>query len=113
MVGLDAQQKLNTWRSTDLANWTEPQALDTHGEPISADGENRPKIAFGPQGQVVISYTRPLDKPYTGWIRMLRSSDGGASFKAEVRADRLALTALTQGTGGLPVFFSRRGIVRP
>jgi hypothetical protein len=82
MVALDAQQKLSTWRSTDLASWTEPHPLDTRGDPISADGENRPKIAFGPQGQVVISYTRPLDKPYTGWIRMLRSTDGGATFSA-------------------------------
>jgi hypothetical protein len=82
MVALDAQQKLSTWRSTDLASWGEPHPLDTGGEPISADGENRPKIAFGPKGQVVISYTRPLDKPYTGWIRMLRSTDGGATFSA-------------------------------
>jgi hypothetical protein len=82
MVGLDKQQQLSTWQSTDLANWSEPRKLATSGDPISADGENRPKIAFGPQGQVVISYTRPLDKPYTGWIRMLRSGDGGATFTA-------------------------------
>ncbi len=80
IVGLDAQQQLSTWRSTDLATWSEPHKLETSGDAISADGENRPKIAFGPQGQVVISYTRPLDKPYTGWIRMLRSGDGGANF---------------------------------
>ena len=82
MVGLDAQQQLSTWRSTDMATWTAPHPLDTRGDAISADGENRPKIAFGPQGQAVISYTRPLDKPYTGWIRMLRSSDGGESYSA-------------------------------
>lgn len=80
MVGLDAQQQLSTWRSTDLENWSQPQKLDIHAEPLSADGENRPKIAFGPQDRVVISYTRPLDKPYTGWIRMLRSADGGRTF---------------------------------
>jgi hypothetical protein len=82
MVGLDAQQQLSLWHSTDLATWSAPRMLETGGDPISADGENRPKIAFGPNGQVVISYTRPLDKPYTGWIRMLRSSDGGANFSA-------------------------------
>ncbi len=82
IVGLDAQQQLSTWRSTDLATWSVPHKLETSGDPISADGENRPKIAFGPQGQAVISYTRPLDKPYTGWIRMLRSGDGGANFSA-------------------------------
>jgi hypothetical protein len=82
VVALNAQQQLSISRSTDLVTWSEPRQLDTHGDPISADGENRPKIAFGPQGQAVISYTRPLDKPYTGWIRMLRSSDGGATFSA-------------------------------
>jgi hypothetical protein len=80
MVGLDAQLRLFTARSTDLATWSAPQLLDSGADPISADGENRPKLAFGPNGQVVISYTRPLDKPYTGWIRMLRSTDGGTTF---------------------------------
>ncbi len=80
MVGLDAKQQLYTASSTDLANWSAPQVLDVGADPISADGENRPKLAFGPKGQVVISYTRPLEKPYTGWIRMLRSTDGGATF---------------------------------
>lgn len=82
MVGVDAQQRLFTARSTDLSTWSAPQLLETGGEPISADGENRPKLAFGQNQQAVISYTRPLDKPYTGWIRMLRSSDGGATFSA-------------------------------
>jgi hypothetical protein len=80
MVGMDAKQQLYTAQSTDLASWSAPHILDTGGDPISADGENRPKLAFGPKGQVVISYTRPLEKPYTGWIRMLRSTDGGATF---------------------------------
>ena len=80
MVGLDAQQKLFTARSTDLKTWSAPQMLDAGADPISADGENWPKLAFGPDHQAVISYTRPLDKPYTGWIRMLRSADGGSSF---------------------------------
>jgi len=80
MVGLDAKQQLYTANSTDLATWSTPHVLDVSADPISADGENRPKLAFGPSGQVVISYTRPLEKPYTGWIRMLRSTDGGATF---------------------------------
>jgi len=80
MVALDAQQQLYTARSTDLAQWSEPRPVDRANDPIAADGESRPKLAFGPQGQVVISYARPLEKPYTGWIRMLRSSDGGATF---------------------------------
>ena len=80
MVGMDAKQQLYTAQSADLASWSAPHILDSAGDPISADGENRPKLAFGPKGQVVISYTRPLEKPYTGWIRMLRSTDGGTTF---------------------------------
>jgi hypothetical protein len=88
LVGVDAQQRLYTARSTDLATWSQPQLLDSSADPISADGENHPKLAFGPQGQAVISYTRPLDKPYTGWIRMLRSTDGGATFSAPFTVHR-------------------------
>ena len=88
MVGLDSANQLSIWRSLDLLNWSESRRLETHGDAISADGENRPKIAFGPNGQVVVSYTRPLEKPYTGWIRMLRSSDGGATFSAPFTVHR-------------------------
>jgi hypothetical protein len=94
MVGVDAQQQLYIARSTDLSTWSAPQLLDSAGDPISADGENHPKLAFGPNQQAVISYTRPLEKPYTGWIRMLRSTDGGASFAAPftVHADTQEIT---------------------
>jgi hypothetical protein len=49
---------------------------------------------FGPQGWAVISYTMPLAKPYTGFIRMLRSSDGGQTFSAPftVHQDRQEIT---------------------
>ncbi|MEO8057030.1 MAG: YCF48-related protein [Burkholderiales bacterium] len=43
---------------------------------------------------------------------VLRSSDSGASFIAEVRRDRLSLTALTANAAGQPVFYSRQGIVK-
>jgi hypothetical protein len=43
---------------------------------------------------VVVSYTQPLAKPYTGEIRMLRSADGGRSFSAPftVHRDRQLIT---------------------
>jgi hypothetical protein len=61
---------------------------------IAAEGENRPKIVFGPNQWVVITYTQPLSKPYTGEIRMLRSEDGGKSFSAPftVHQDRQIIT---------------------
>lgn len=42
---------------------------------------------------------------------LLRSSDNGASFKSEVRADRVSLTAVTVDVQGQPVLFSRQGVV--
>ena len=96
VVGLDADQHLfvQHTQGSDLAHWDPPQVLNTGEDDISADGENRPKIAFGPHQWAVISYTRPLTKPYTGWIRMLRSQDGGQSFSAPftVHADQQVIT---------------------
>jgi hypothetical protein len=84
----------------DGRSWSAPRALAAD-ERISADGENRPKIAFGPGGVVVISYTQPLAKPYTGAIRMLRSTDGGAHFGAPftVHADRQLITHRFEAIG--------------
>lgn len=94
VVGLDAQSQLFVQTSADEgSNWEARRLLDTRGDPISADGENRPKIAFG-RDAAVVSYTKPQPKPYTGDIRMLRSEDGGKSFSPPftVHDDRQAIT---------------------
>ena len=74
--------------------FSDPAIIDTGSDEIAADGENRPKIAFGPNGWAVISYTQPLAKPYTGNIRMLRSDDGGQTFSRPftVHDDRQLIT---------------------
>lgn len=64
--------------------WSSPRRVQQQGEPVSADGENRPKIAFGRKGEIYITYTKPLAKPYTGEIRFVRSDDGGKSFAAPI-----------------------------
>lgn len=64
----------------DGATWSAPRAVLRTPEAVEANGEGRPKVAFGPQRQVYISYTKPLGKPHTGDIRFVRSTDGGASF---------------------------------
>ncbi|MDZ4251017.1 MAG: hypothetical protein U1A72_00390, partial [Sulfuritalea sp.] len=95
VVGLDSEGRLFVQSSDDLGRrWNPPRLLDIGSDKVAADGENRPKIAFGPQRRVVISYTQPLAKPYTGEIRMLRSDDGGASFSAPmtVHRDRQLIT---------------------
>ncbi|HTN66386.1 MAG TPA: exo-alpha-sialidase, partial [Burkholderiaceae bacterium] len=77
LLGLDADSRLTLRLSSDDGrSWGRPRLLDTGGDRVAADGEARPKLAFGPNGLVVIAYTHPLAKPYTGEIRMLRSADG-------------------------------------
>ena len=51
-------------------------------------------MAFGPNGWAVVTYTQPLPKPYTGFVRMLRSADGGQTFSAPftVHQDRQEIT---------------------
>lgn len=90
-VALDAAGRL--WRasvhsgqilvdvSSDLGQtFGVPVAVNATPEKIGADGELRPKIALGPQGQIYLSWTQPLAKPYSGHIRFSRSIDGGKTF---------------------------------
>ncbi len=74
--------------------WSSPHRIQQQPEPVAADGENRPKLAFGTQGELYISYTKPLAKPYTGEIRFVRSLDGGKTFlpPVTVHANRDEIT---------------------
>lgn len=96
ITGLDEQGRLFVQHTSASApgTWSPRQVLDTGKDAISADGENRPKLAFGPHRWAVLSYTQPLKKPYTGFIRMLRSEDGGQTFSAPstVHQDRQEIT---------------------
>lgn len=60
--------------------WSAPVRIQRSGEAVAADGESWPKLAFGPGGELYVAYTKPLAKPYTGEIRLVRSLDGGQSF---------------------------------
>ena len=73
---------------------SKPVAVNKKAEPVSAEGENRPKIALGPKGEIYVSWTSPLPKPYTGRIRFARSHDGGKSFSAPITVhhDRAVIT---------------------
>lgn len=75
-------------------SWTAPRRVQRVPEPIEAAGESRPKLAFGRGGEVYVTYTRPLAKPYTGEIRFVRSVDGGQTFAAPitVHKDRALIT---------------------
>ncbi len=74
--------------------WSRWAPVNAAPEPVAADGDSRPKVATGPGGEVYVTWTRPLAKPYTGFIRFSRSTDGGRTFAAPVtlHADRREIT---------------------
>jgi hypothetical protein len=72
-------------RSADAGkSWSAPQPVNAVAEGIGAEGDARPKIALGTRGEVYVSWTKPLAKPYTGDIRFARSLDGGKTFSVPV-----------------------------
>ena len=61
-----------------------PVAVNRKPEAISARGENRPKIAVGKKNDIYVSWTKPLEKRFTGHIRFSHSTDGGEYFSEPV-----------------------------
>lgn len=62
-----------------------PVTVNALPEPIAADGENRPKLAFGTKGELFVSWTRTLEEAkYAGHIRFARSLDDGRTFSTPI-----------------------------
>lgn len=61
-----------------------PVTVNPEAEYIAAEGENRPKILVAGNGNIYVSYTQPLETPFSGNIRFSRSLDGGKSFSAPI-----------------------------
>ena len=80
----DAQYVVLQMSEDGGKTWSAIRRIQAQPEAISADGENRPKIAFGTKGELYVAYTKPLPKPYTGEIRFVRSLDGGTTFSAPI-----------------------------
>jgi hypothetical protein len=59
-----------------------PIEVNTTAERIYAEGENRPKIAFGPHDEIYVSWSQPRAEPWTGFVRFARSLDRGEHFSA-------------------------------
>lgn len=57
------------------------RAVNAEPEDIDVNGENRPKIAFGADAQLYVTWTKKLPGGYNGAIRFSRSLDGGATFE--------------------------------
>lgn len=62
--------------------WSGSVVVHAEPEKIETNGENRPKVAFGREGQVYVSWTLKTEAPFTGEIRFSRSTDGGRTFEA-------------------------------
>ena len=76
------------YRSADLGqSWSSPAVVNAIPEAVSADGENRPKLVVAPDGTLVVTWTRPLGKPYSGEVRLARAIDA-QRFDAPITVHR-------------------------
>ncbi|MBL4795202.1 MAG: hypothetical protein JKY24_06835 [Pseudomonadales bacterium] len=53
-----------------------PVNVNRNTEDISLNPENRPSIAFGPQGEVYVVWNSKLEKRFSGNVKFSQSSDG-------------------------------------
>ena len=68
--------------SDDLGvSYSTPVQVNRQPEEVYTNGENRAKVAFGPNGEIYVSWTVVRDGPFAGDIRFSRSTNGGRSFE--------------------------------
>lgn len=106
-VSLVADDKGQLWRanvhagfvyvdmSTDEGRtFSKKVKVNSHAQKIAAKGEARPKIAIGPQGNVYLTWTEGLSKPFAGYVWFSRSLDSGKTFEQPkiVHQDRAEIT---------------------
>jgi len=76
---------LLVYKSKDKGkSFSKPVVVTPETENISADGENRPKIAVAHDGTVFLTWTQSLPKKYSGDIRFSRSTDSGNTFSKPI-----------------------------
>ena len=81
--------------SADLGKtFKKPVKVNQAAMKIAADGEARPKLAVSPEGNIYLTWTEALSKPFAGYIWFARSVDGGKSFEKPYIAhtDRAEIT---------------------
>lgn len=93
-VHVDAGRIAVSFSDDQGRSWRAPVAVTPEPEELDGGADARPKIAVGPKGELYVSWTRPLAKPYTGEVRVARSLDGGRTFSAPlvVHRDRQMIT---------------------
>ena len=84
-VAFEQQDHVFVTRSKDLGKtFSSPVPVNTKPEKIYTNGENRPKLAFGKESQIFVSWTRKSQGRFTGDIRFSRSVNGGHSFSQPI-----------------------------
>lgn len=82
-------------RSDDMGRqFTQSTIVNPIGEALYAEGENRPKIVLGPQGELYVTWSQPQKTPWSGYVRFSRSLDGGTHFDTPrtVHTDKADIT---------------------
>ena len=82
-------------KSSDLGKtFSTAVKVNPTAQKIGAEGEARPKIAIGPEGNIYATWTQALKAPFAGYIWFARSVDGGKSFEKPYIAhqDRAEIT---------------------
>ena len=69
---------------SDQHSFANEFTVNLEPEAVAANGENRPKLAFGSGGEIYVSWTRLGKAPFSGDIRFSRSVDGGKHFSRPV-----------------------------
>ncbi|MBT7372173.1 MAG: exo-alpha-sialidase [Gammaproteobacteria bacterium] len=62
-------------------SFSSPVQVNSQLEKIYANGENRPKIALGTNGEIFISWSKVTKGRFNGDIRFTRSLDAGVTFE--------------------------------
>lgn len=82
-------------KSGDLGKtFSTPVKVNQDPQKIGADGEARPKIAISSEGNIYLTWTEALKKPFAGYVWFARSLDGGKTFEKPyiVHQDRGEIT---------------------
>lgn len=81
--------------SRDLGqHFSKAITINPIAQKIAADGESRPKIVISPEGNIYLTWTQALAKPFSGYVWFARSVNAGKTFEAPiiVHQDRAEIT---------------------
>ena len=62
-------------------NFSKTINVNTELQKIATSGDAKPKISIGPEGNIYVTWTQKLSKPYTGYVWFARSKNHGKTFE--------------------------------